>query len=178
MKNLSAPWYRYRWPWFIAALLGGSVVMGAGMLVLAVRTQDAVVYDRFRDAGKGIDRDLTADLLARQLGQRAELALDSLTGEVRLRLRGTSKPEQLQLNLIAPTQPEQDQHLRLLRGPSATRGITEYRGQLQGVAQGRRLVELLGQSDRGSWRIYEQEWLLPDHPLILGDDAPNGALAP
>lgn len=178
MKNTSNRWYRHRWPWFIIALLGGSVAGSLGLLILAVKTQDAVVHDQYRDAGKGVDRDLTADLLARKLGQRAELELDSLTGEVRLRLRGASKPERLKLNLVAPTQAERDLHLGLQRGPSATRGVTEYRGQFEGPVAGRRRVELLGESNEGTWRIYELEWLLPDHLITLGDDALSGSLAP
>lgn len=178
MKNACSRWYSHRWPWFIVALLGGSVAGSIGLLVLAINTQDAVVHDHYRDAGKGVDRELGADLLARKLGQRAELELDSLTGEVRLRLRGASKPERLALNLVAPAQAERDLHLALLRGPSAARGITQYRGQFEGQVTGRRLVELLGESPEGTWRIYEQEWLLPDHPITLGDDALSGALAP
>jgi len=175
---MTSPWYKHRWAWFIVLLLAGSMLLSSVMLVLAIRGQDGVVNDRYYDAGKGINRALGEDLLARQLGQQAELVFDSLTGEVRLRLRGRSKPAHLQLNVISPTQPGRDRAVRLVRSQVATRGIAEYRGQLAEPVEGRRSLELLGTSPEGTWRIYEQEWVVQDHSVTLGDDTPAAALKP
>jgi hypothetical protein len=175
---MNTAWYRHRWPWFIVSLLGGSVLLSGTMLVLAIRGQDSLVNDRYYDAGKGINRELSQDLLAHQLGQQAELVFDSLTGEVRLRLRGSSKPAQVRLNVISPTQPERDQAVRLVRSSASTRGIADYRGQLAEPVEGRHSLELLGNSKQGTWRLYDQARLVPDHSVNLGDDAPAAALKP
>lgn len=173
-----SPWYHHRWPWFIVAVLGISVVLSLAMLALALNGQDSPVPDRYYDAGKGVARDLAADVRAQQLDQRAELTFDSLTGEVRLRLSGGSQPDSLQLNLIAATQAERDLHLRLSRAFQGQKGISEYRGQLSEAVSGRFTLELLGASREGEWRCYERKTVVPDRLLTLGAEPVGGAPSP
>lgn len=174
----SSRWYHHRWPWFIVTVLGTSVALSLAMLALALNGQDSPVPDRYYDAGKGVDRSLGTDMRAQQLDQRAELNVDSVTGEVHLRLRGRSQPAFVELNLIAATQAERDRHLRLTRISHGPKGVSEYRGQLSEAVNGRFTVELLGTGLEGDWRRYEQKMLVPDRPLTLGDAPLGGALTP
>lgn len=170
----SSRWYRHRWPWFMVTVLGSSVALSLVMLALALNGQDSRIPDRHYDAGRGVNRALDADLRAQRLDQHAELRFDSLTGEVRLRLRGRSQPDFLELNLIAPTQAERDRHLSLTRIAQDSKEVSEYRGQLGEAVAGRFTLELLGADAEGAWRRYEQKMLLPDRPLTLGEAPVEG----
>ena len=166
----SAPWYRHRWPWFILALLGTSITATLTMVTLAARQADGLVTDRYYEAGKGISRSLERERLAVRLKLTATLRLDAVTGEAVLVLEGKSQPEQLQLNLISPTQPEKDRHLTLRHA-----GAGRYVGHLDVSLKGRRFLELLGEEKGQAWRLFEEEWVRPDTLLTLGDEALQGA---
>ena len=169
----SAPWYRHRWPWFILALLGGSITATLTMVTLAARQADALVTDHYYEAGKGISRSLERERLALRLKLTATLRLDALTGEAVLVLKGDSQPEQLQLNLTSPTRPEKDLHLSLRHASNG-----RYVGHLDAALKGRRFIELLGQEQGQPWRLFEEEWVRPDTSLTLGDEALQGVDRP
>ncbi len=162
-----SPWYRHRWPWFILGLLGGSVTLSLSLVVIAVNNPVNLVSDNYYEAGKGINRSLDRELLARRLNLQARLHLDELTGEVELRLSGDSLPPQVDLNLLSPTQPAKDRRLVLNRSLGDT---GRYVGQLDDRLAGRRFVEVLGQDAQGTWRLFEEEMIEPGQALILGDE--------
>ena len=49
----SGPWYRHFWPWFIAILLGTTVVAGLVTVAIAVRGADALVVEMNTNGGVG-----------------------------------------------------------------------------------------------------------------------------
>ncbi|GAB7531835.1 FixH family protein [Pseudomonas sp. 3A(2025)] len=163
----ATPWYRHRWPWFIIGLLGCSVTLSLSLVVIAVNNPVNLVSDNYYEAGKGINRSLDRELLARQLNLHARLHLDELTGEVDLRLSGDSLPATLELSLLSPTQPDKDRHLRLNRSTSEP---GRYIGQLDDHIEGRRFVEVLGQEQQRTWRLFEEEVLAQGETLVLGDE--------
>ncbi|EPL0721653.1 FixH family protein [Pseudomonas aeruginosa] len=168
------PWYKHFWAWFIVALLATSVVLGLSLVTIAVRNQDTLVTDNYYEAGKGINRSLERENLAVRLQVHAKVKVDDLTGEVEVRLTGNSRPEQLTLNLISPTQPEKDRRVELLRSNSDRE---RYVGQLTDAVEGRRFVELLGQEGSGQWRLFEEEVVSPTVVMELGDEPLQGAEA-
>ena len=168
----SSPWYKHRWPWIIIAILACSVTLTLAMVTIAVNNPDNLVTDNYYEAGKGINRSLDRELRAQALKLRASITLDDLTGEVDLRLEGASQPATLELNLVSPTQPQKDRRV-ILRRTDAQQG--RYIGHLDQPVSGRRFVELLGDEQARTWRLFEEEQVRPARPLTLGDEPLQGA---
>jgi len=166
----ASPWYKHLWPWIIIGILATSVCLSLSMVSIAVRNPDNLVNDNYYEAGKGINRSLDRELLAQKLGLKATVHLDELTGEVEVRLSGSSDPQGLELNLISPTQPEKDRKVLLSRAESG-----RYVGQLEDKVDGRRFVELLGSEGGQVWRLFEEEKVEHGVTLQLGDEALQGA---
>ncbi|SDH82759.1 FixH family protein [Pseudomonas panipatensis] len=165
------PWYKHLWPWIIIAMLATSVTLSLLMVSIAVDHQDSLVNDNYYEAGKGINRSLDREQLGQRLQMHAKVRFDKLTGEVEVRLGGQSVPPQLTLNLISPTLQSQDRHVTLLPANEPGR----YTGRLDSAVDGRRFVELLGEQDGHTWRLFEEEKLVPDGEIVLGDEPLQGA---
>ncbi len=159
-----SPWYKQPWPWFILAILGTSVVLGTTMLVIATRNPPSLVSDNYYEVGKGINTSLERENLAKQLGMQASLQVDDASGQVELELAGQSRPQQVVLSLLSPTQPEKDR--RVVLQPQAD---GHYRGQLPDPVSGRRFVELIGQEQGQDWRLFEEETLDKGSVIRLGE---------
>ncbi|WP_144967031.1 FixH family protein [Pseudomonas sp. DE0010] len=166
----ASPWYKHLWPWIIIGILTTSVCLSLTMVSIAVRNPDNLVNDNYYEAGKGINRSLDRELLAQQLALKASVHLDDLTGEVDVRLTGSSDPQKLELNLISPTQPAMDRQVLLSRVEQG-----RYVGQLEDKVDGRRFVELLGSEGDQVWRLFEEEKVEHGVTLELGDEALQGA---
>ncbi|MBF8673795.1 FixH family protein [Pseudomonas fulva] len=166
----ASPWYKHLWPWIIIGILTTSVCLSLTMVSIAVRNPDNLVNDNYYEAGKGINRSLDRELLAQQLALKASVHLDDLTGEVDVRLTGSSDPQTLELNLISPTQPAMDRRVLLSRVEQG-----RYVGQLEDKVTGRRFVELLGSEGDQVWRLFEEEKVEHGVTLELGDEALQGA---
>ncbi|MDY0206414.1 MAG: FixH family protein [Pseudomonas sp.] len=158
------PWYKEVWPWFIIGMLSFSVVLGLSLLTIAIRNADSLVVDNYYDVGKGINTSLEREKLAEQLEMTGTLNLDNTTGQVELVISGQSRPQQLVLNLISPTQEKKDR--RIILQPA---GADLYRGLLEDEIQGRRFVEILGQEDGADWRLFEEHTLQNGQSIRLSN---------
>ncbi|BAN49575.1 FixH family protein [Metapseudomonas resinovorans] len=163
-ESPTSTWYKQPWPWFILAILGTSVVLGSSLLVIASKNPPSLVADNYYEVGKGINTSLERENLAKKLGMRADLQMDQASGSIDLQLQGESRPQQLVLSLISPTQPEKDR--RVVLQPQAD---GHYRGQVEDSVSGRRFVELIGQEQGQDWRLFEEETLTQGSAIRLGE---------
>lgn len=164
MSKNPAPWYKQPWLLFLLGMLGFGISGGLTLLIVAINNQDPVLSDDYYDVGKGINQSLARERLADQLKLNAAIYIDSLTGEVELQLNGLSRPAELTLNVISPTQPEKDRTIKLTHTASEP---DRYIGQLLDAIEGRRFLELLGTEGGQEWRLFDEFYLPAEQRLEL-----------
>ncbi|GAA0683830.1 FixH family protein [Marinobacterium maritimum] len=154
--NPPAPWFKQPWLWFILAPLIAVFIYSSFFMYIAVTTSDGVVKEDYYKVARGMNIDTSKADTARTLSLDADLRLDTVTGDINLRLSGNleSYPDTLHLNIIHPTHQKYDQ-LLILRGVDG-KGL--YAGSLEGHISGKRYLSLT--ADNGSWQL-RQEILPP-----------------
>ena len=164
--NISTPWYKQFWAWFVIAILAFAVFIGLGLLFVATMNPDSLVRDNYYTEGKAINMYLGRDHMARDLNVVADFSDDEVTGDVSLQLQGdfVALPRSLTLDLISPTHASLDHavSLRQIKGNT-------YTGQLEQKIEGRRYIELSDPDKPGDqgWRLTGEVHLAPGQPYQI-----------
>ena len=131
------PWYRQFWPWFLIALPATIVVACFFMLYLAIKHSDDLVSDNYYRDGLAINRVLTQDIRATELGLSANLSFDRDSNDgsdeainvlaltLSSRVETFVMPTELNLHLLHPGDASADHVIQLMAA-----GDGRFRGQL------------------------------------------------
>ncbi|MBU1235954.1 MAG: FixH family protein [Gammaproteobacteria bacterium] len=164
--NTVKPWYKERWPWYLAA--GPFIVVVASAITawLAASSTDGLVTDDYYKEGLAVEKTLARSRLAASLGLeiRARFTADGVSLGLRALNSDASftPPSSLLLTLSHPTRAGMDQQVPL------TVSGEDYVGKFRLPASGHWLV--LVEDDARSWRIMGNV-VLP----ALGDVVIGGA---
>ncbi|HCH24305.1 MAG TPA: hypothetical protein DE179_08415 [Oceanospirillaceae bacterium] len=144
----SRPWYRQPWLWFILTPLIAVFIVGTSFAYLSVVTFDGMVKGDYAKTAKSFNIDASRLTQAKALDLHAELTLDAVTGDLRLRMtaKDTFTSPQLMLEVIHPTVVELDQDLILALRPDGN-----YYGTLNKNIDGKRYLHLSDQEN--TWRM-------------------------
>lgn len=110
----STPWYKIPIVWLMIALPASSVVLGAALLIIAVKNADDVVADDWYKQGRTINRNLDNEAVAQRFGLAVTFELHSDKTHAQLSAKTPiAWPEQLQLALRHPAFAKEDKVLAL-----------------------------------------------------------------
>jgi len=140
-------WYREPMVWLLIAIPGAAVIVGAIMLVVAVRSNDGLVDDDYYRRGLEINRSLQRDRVAVEQRVRAHFAYDQATGSVSVRLHGTRDfvaPPAVNISFLHATREGFDRELM-----ARNEGEGLYRVHMPPLATGRWYVRI----STDQWRV-------------------------
>jgi len=144
-----APWYRHRWPYYLAAGPVLVIIAGLALAVTAFRSFDGVVADDYYKRGLAINRTLAREAKAAAIGLEAQVRLEP--GRVVAQVTARERlPERIQLTLSHPTRAGEDRVVFLARTPGG-----DYEAPLPPVAAGRWRVIL--ETPQWRWSALVQE---------------------
>lgn len=159
-KDMERPWYQEPYVWMMILIPASAVVMGVVMISLAIITDDGLVADDYYKRGKEINRVLTRDIAATEMGITATSSFDHVNGKVMVVFDSNARKIHagvLRLRLLHATRAGFDQDLVLQRLPDG-----RYYALFKTMAPGRWHLQL----ESEHWRLMGE--------LIL----PNGKSAP
>ncbi|HBG30640.1 FixH family protein [Candidatus Macondimonas diazotrophica] len=142
--NISPPWYRQFWPWFLMLPPAAAVIGGFITLWIAVEHADTLLPDRFSRVGIALQPDAIPGPTSATLSFR----LDS--ERLYLRVSGETANTPLTLRWLHPTLPDRDQ-ISILQ-PFAP---GEYEARLPNGLREPRVLRLESQAGwvlEGRWR--------------------------
>ena len=157
------PWYKQFWPWFLISLPLSVVIASIFTINLAIESDDGLVSDDYYKKGLAIYKDADSAARAKQLGIAGELEYDRETGAVTLSFDRALNADVsvLDLQLIHPTLPDQDQAIQLTPLDN-----TRFVGRVQPLGPAHWKLKLRPADE--SWRI-EGRLVLPDSGQIRLD---------
>ncbi len=111
MTETSKPWHKYPLVWMMLFIPFSAVIMGVVMIWLAVDTEDGLVADDYYKLGMEINRVISRDKKAAELGLKAVIEFDNTARIIRLQFdKGLleSYPKSLPLQLQHATRENSD----------------------------------------------------------------------
>lgn len=142
------PWYRQPWLWFLLTPLIAVFIVGTSYAYLSVVTFDGMVKGDYAKSAKSFNIDASRLTQAQTLGLTAELYVDEVTGDMRLKMQSNDalNNDTLLLSVIHPTMEDLDQDLTMAR-----RDDGQYYGSLSKNITGKRYIHIMDTDN--TWRM-------------------------
>jgi len=153
MTESSKPWHQYPLVWMMISIPFTAVIMGVVMIWLAVDTNDGLVADDYYKQGMEINRVISRDKKAAELGLSADIEFDTSARLVRLTFNKgllESFPKSLPLVLQHATRANSDISVLLDHGIG-----NQYIGHIgKLVSEGIWYFQISDKNDKDSgWRL-------------------------
>jgi len=155
-------WYKQRWPWIVMSGPAVVVVAGIGTAIIAASTNDTLVTEDYYRQGLTINRVLTRERHAAEIGLAARLSFDGQ--RVVAELPGSApKSSELRLSFAHPARAADDETI-VLRPAEEGRYVGAMKSNPAGV------VRIVLEDREGAWRL---EGAMRDSPasVALGSGA-------
>ena len=155
-SDLSVPWYRHRWPWFL--ITGPAIVVVASFVTLwlAIKSSDGLVADDYYKKGLAINKTLDLATNAKAKGIVADATFSSERVVIKLHSRD-DLPGKVRLSISNSAKAGFDQNVLL----SGVGGL--YQGAVAPVGPGR--WEIIISDESNSWRL-STEVQLPEQRQV------------
>ncbi len=162
-NNLSEPWFKQFWAWFVISLPATVVVASVITVMIAINNEDSLVADDYYKEGLAINQVLALDKTASELALSAQLRIDQLTGDIIVTMAGNidSWPEQLELFWVHPTDKARDFSTVLTRS-----GVVTFLGQLERPVNHRWYVQLAS-NNAVPWRLKKEIDLAQNDEFLI-----------
>jgi len=149
VNEVHPPWYKQFWPWFLIALPGSVVIASIFTIIIATDNPDTVVVDDYYKQGLAINRNISREQLATQLGILATLNMTDNKIIISLKSDQKIQHDYLILRLMHPTLADKDQQLKLNKITPTT-----YSAEIKAVSAGNWNFRLEGYNP--DWRIQKR----------------------
>ena len=155
------PWYREPWPWVLIAIPASAVIWSVFLIVVSFDYQVSMVEDDYYDEGMGINRELSRDIEAADLGLTAEVDFSANEHlDITLNSDQQRNWDVLRVELLHPTLGDRDQSVTAQRT-----GAGQYRARIGELSHGRWYLDI--RNGDNDWRLKGELALPRDEPLVL-----------
>jgi len=170
LTEQSKPWYSYPLVWMMIAIPFSAVIMGVIMIWLAVDTDDGLVADDYYKQGLEINRVISRDKKAAELGVSAIIEFDNTIKIIKLQFdKGSLEtfPQSMQLKLQHATRENSDITVLLNHGID-----NQYIGHVkQALSEGIWYFEISGKGGADeSWRLKARSHVRSQNRIELISD--------
>ncbi|WP_018150284.1 FixH family protein [Leeia oryzae] len=146
--NVTKPWYKHKWLWFL--LIGPGIVVVASIVTIyiAVTKSDSLIVDDYYKEGTTINENITKDQKAAKLGLTAELVIGD-DQRIRVFLHQTKNPvkyPKLKLFVQHAANEKLDQHIELQPD-----GVDSYVSKQLNLPIGKWYFDL--SDSNGDWKL-------------------------
>ncbi|MEQ6885145.1 FixH family protein [Salicola sp. Rm-C-2C1-2] len=155
------PWYREPWVWVIIAIPGITILWSVFLILFSMQQHVSMVEDDYYDKGTGINRELSRDIKAADLGLTGRVSFtDQQRLDIVLKSPERRNWERLEVELSHATLGDRDQTTIAERV-----GEGRYRASINALSDGRWYIDI--RNIGNDWRLRSALNTPLEEPLTL-----------
>ena len=159
--DTNRPWYREPWPWVLIAIPGITILWSIFLFLFSMEQHVSMVEDDYYDEGMGINRELSRDIEAANLGLSGRVSFtDGERLDILLESPERRNWERLQVEITHATLGDRDQTTIAERV-----GEGRYRARVQPLSDGRWYIDI--RNTGNDWRLRGALKTPLEEPLTL-----------